>query len=305
MSNRRAVKRKSGAARDVAPDIARSEGSWRPNFSLIAIFALIGVIVSLFLILILSEGPDAYIRAEKAARPGGETTVAKSSTRQVDTQNNVAVQPPQAAPENRQKPQSAITTPAEPALATAQIKPQAEPQANPAGASPPLPVPAPVPVPSPEQSEASAPPGLVLPWQGDTATKSASEQPRVANLPPEPEPGSGSGERGVLPSRSDLRGWLRSEAREFVGGVDADGLPLYRFDVWLDAPEDIKSQMRMVSYEYLAPSAQPPVQSSNDPKNGFRVKFGAAACAEKATVSLVMKDGREQKVTVDGCRILN
>lgn len=299
MSNRRAVKRKSGVTREVAPDIVRVKGSWRPNFVVVAIFALIGAVVSLFLILILSEGPDTLIQAEKAASPGGETTVAKSYVRRPDDQNSVVVEPPPAVTENLKKPRKSIPVPTEPAPAPVAA------QAKPTEVSPPLPVPAPVPSPTSGQRKASTPPSLALPWQSDKAANATSDQPRVASLPPDAESSSGAGERSVLPSRSDLKGWLKSEAREFVGGVDADGLPLYRFDVWLDAPEDIKSQMRMVSYEYLAPSAQPPVQSSNDPKDGFRVKFGAAACAEKATVIFVMKDGRERKVTVDGCRILN
>lgn len=124
---------------------------------------------------------------------------------------------------------------------------------------------------------------------------------------------SGSGERALqadsrpesLPTSSQVRDWIRSQAREFVGGVDSEGMPLYRFELWLEAPEAARERIRSVSYEYPAPSADPPEQSSGEAQSGFRVRFAAAACAEQATVRLVMDDGREQTVDFDGCRALN
>ncbi len=144
-------------------------------------------------------------------------------------------------------------------------------------------------------------PAPALPWQQEVTVAAKPDDARPARQPAAPL----DRVRASLPSRSELRSWVKSNAREFVGGVDADGMPLYRFDLWLEAPEDLRSQVRAVSYAYRAPSAQPPEQSSSDAKNGFRVKFGAASCAEKATVTLTLKDGRERSVTVDGCRILN
>ncbi len=74
---------------------------------------------------------------------------------------------------------------------------------------------------------------------------------------------------------------------------------------WLEPPASLSQRIRKVSYAYVAPSAKPTQQSSSDSASGFRVKFGAAACAEKATVTLSLDDGREQQVDVDGCKILN
>jgi hypothetical protein len=98
---------------------------------------------------------------------------------------------------------------------------------------------------------------------------------------------------------------VRSQAREFVGGVDSEGMPLYRFELWLEAPEAARAQIRSVSYKYPAPSAEPSEQSSGEAQSGFRVRFAAASCARRATVTVVMRDGSEQTADFDGCKVLN
>jgi hypothetical protein len=193
------------------------------------------------------------------------------------------------------------------AAAPAEPVPAEQPVAESAPAEPPVPARRPPAAPLPERKPATggaaasvAAPSL-LPWQ--TASNSEAQAVTAGTTAEQPQDNEAS--PAQLPSRSELREWVKSTAREFVGGVDAEGMPLYRFDVWLEAPKDVRAHVRKVSYAYLAPSVQPPEQSSDDPENGFRVKFGAAACAEKATVTLTLRDGRERQVDVDGCRILN
>lgn len=123
----------------------------------------------------------------------------------------------------------------------------------------------------------------------------------VARLTPEPAPGG----RVDLPSKSDIREWLKSQAWEFLGGVDEAGNILYRFEVWLDAPSDTLRAVKSVSYVYDAPSATPPSRDSDISDGGFRVRFGGMSCAQKVTVKLTMSDGRSRRAVVDGCRALN
>lgn len=315
-------------ARDLEPDKPAVKPSAettadRPNYSLVAKVAALGVMVSVFVTLLFLDGPEPRLQAANApsaAAPADntETVVARRQPPQAQPPSQPAVQPP--APQE-QPPASAeqLQTPAVP-VPTLPPLPEGESiaisipsspspvpvQQAPAPSAPAAPVrqaPAPQPPAAPAQpaertiSSSTDP----LPWQTDADRPSGTANTRVASIPPQPAPAG----RVDLPSGSDIGGWIRSAAREFVGGVDADGLPLYRFDLWLDMPDAVRAQVRSVAYEYLAPGAQPPTQSSSDAKNKFRVKFGAAACAEKAKVTLTMADGQQRQVTVDGCRILN
>ncbi len=109
----------------------------------------------------------------------------------------------------------------------------------------------------------------------------------------------------ALPSESEIRSWVRAEAEEAVGGVGEDGMPLYRFNVWLDAPDETRQKIASVAYNFDAPSATPKEQSSTEKKGGFRVKFGGASCARTMLVTITLDDGRSQMAEVDGCVILN
>lgn len=108
-----------------------------------------------------------------------------------------------------------------------------------------------------------------------------------------------------MPSKSDIRDWLRSQAWEFLGGVDAQGNILYRFEVWLEAPPESLSAIKSVSYEYDAPSATPKTRDSDEVKSGFRARFGSLACSKEVTVTVTMTDGRTLEAVADGCRALN
>lgn len=332
VSNRKSASRARGVRKTRVSD-ARTETSVTrpsgPNYPLVLWLSAIGALVSLFLIPLLSERPG---ERSAASRAGGESVVEKSPAGTA-IRGSIPAIPSEPAPETGPPvaPRQFAPAPSEPSV-TASIEPDGlsedgaistqglaaqammAPAINPAGDMPfsqdsgaqqalqsapatPLPERAPE---KPSTAQAEPPdnaPQISLPWQsGDTGARNETQ---LAALPPE------ASEPVDLPGRSEIRGWARSAAREFVGGVDADGMPLYRFDVWLDAPENIRAQIRSVTYEYRAPSAKPSAQSSSDTGSGFRVKFGAAACAEKATITVVMKDGQERSVDVNGCRILN
>ena len=108
-----------------------------------------------------------------------------------------------------------------------------------------------------------------------------------------------------LPTAGELQGWVKSQAREFVGGVDEAGNILYRFDVWLDAPADQKHRIVAVDYAFDAPSAKPETQASKDRDSGFRVKFGGLSCARAVGLTVTFDNGEKREIEVDGCRILD
>jgi len=108
-----------------------------------------------------------------------------------------------------------------------------------------------------------------------------------------------------LPTAGELGGWVKSQAREFVGGVDQAGNILYRFDVWLEPPIDQKQRMVAADYAFDAPSAQPTTESSKNRDTGFRVKFGGLSCARSVAVTVTFINGEKRETEVDGCRILD
>ncbi len=123
----------------------------------------------------------------------------------------------------------------------------------------------------------------------------------IVSLTPAPAPVG----RSSLPSKSEIRGWVRSQAWEFLGGVDPQGNILYRFEVWLEAPADVLGAIRQVSYNYDAPSATPASREIGISEGGFRARFGSMSCAQKLTVEVTMADGRSRRTVVDGCQVLN
>ena len=124
-------------------------------------------------------------------------------------------------------------------------------------------------------------------------------------MPAEPTPEAEPGRRAGLPSKSEIREWVKSQAWEFLGGVDTQGNILYRFEVWLEAPQNVLSSIDSVSYVYDAPSATPKSRESNQVNGGFRARFGSLACAKEITITVTMADGRSSRTVADGCRALN
>lgn len=163
-----------------------------------------------------------------------------------------------------------------------------------------------------EPKETPAPdPRIAAPLQPSAPATPPAPVKKPARQPPSerkvarlPAPAAPAG-RSALPSKSDIGGWLKSQAWEFIGGVDAQGNILYRFELWLDAPPGVLGDIKQVSYDYDAPSATPKTRSSRKAQGGFRVRFGSMACARKVGVEVTMADGRSRRAVVDGCQALN
>jgi hypothetical protein len=224
-------------------------------------------------------------------KPGGVTTISRYVPALRDTVDPLATDPRvvMGVPEPTPPPQypSSESIAPEPALTPA-------PEAAPSLPVPPVPVRKPVfdsaatRAPVPETS-----PEIQIPTEQSTQD--------VARLPSESTPDGSVG----LPSKSEIRDWVKSQAWEFLGGVDEQGNILYRFEVWLDAPSNVIGAIKTVSYEYDAPSATPKTRESVSSKGGFRARFGALACAKEITITVTMADGRTRRVGADGCQALN
>lgn len=106
------------------------------------------------------------------------------------------------------------------------------------------------------------------------------------------------------PSDIGFKDMVKARAEEFSGGVDAAGMPLYKFNLWLNAPTDRAASVAKVAYRFEAQSATHTVLASTDRTQEFRVEFGAASCPKKVDVELTFTDGRTEAHQVDGCAIL-
>jgi hypothetical protein len=96
--------------------------------------------------------------------------------------------------------------------------------------------------------------------------------------------------------------WVKAKAMEVKGPERAR--PLYHFEFWLDAPEEVKQRLVAVAYEFNTPAVMPQALISREKVTGFRVRAGGLTCADKVTVTLKFTDGSSRQVEVDGCRLL-
>jgi hypothetical protein len=146
----------------------------------------------------------------------------------------------------------------------------------------------------------------VLPWAAAEPVPLSPDAPADATAslakPAEPEALSPAPPLAHLPANGDVEGWVKSKATEIKG--EDRGRPLYHFELWLDAPEQVKQRLVTVAYDFDTPAVMPQSQISSEQKTGFRVSVGGLACADKITVTLKFNDGQSQQVAVDGCRLL-
>ena len=105
-----------------------------------------------------------------------------------------------------------------------------------------------------------------------------------------------------LPSTDLLTKWVKANTKTFKGSDRTRSL--VHFELWLDAPEDVKRRMSSVEYDLRAGAVQPRQRVSKDANAGFRAGFGGFACAREIVVTIHFDDGRSQTIEVDGCALM-
>jgi hypothetical protein len=152
--------------------------------------------------------------------------------------------------------------------------------------------------------------GEALPWDAvkpvpfDPGRPKLADAATAASLPnraiPDTQPAPVA--LAELPANGAVEGWVKAKATEVKGEYRAR--PLYHFEFWLDAPDDVKRRLVAVAYTFNTPAVMPQSQVSSEKISGFRVSAGGLVCADKITVTLKFHDGRSQQVAVDGCKLL-
>jgi hypothetical protein len=223
--------------------------------------------------------------------PGGETTVAKLDELAREARPMKTLGTPPEKPASGGEPNLAglAEIPLGPLLKPA-AKPDAQSEVSPRPLSP------------------DAKGGEKLPWAAVEPVPPPSETSSTAidtSLPekPEPEPLQAPKITPVqLPAAGAVEGWVKAKATE-IKGEDREH-PLYDFELWLDAPAEVKQRLVAVAYDFNTPAVMPQTQVSSEQKTGFHIRVGGLTCADKITVTLKFNDGQYQKVDVDGCRLL-
>ncbi len=226
-----------------------------------------------------------FLPAPPDSNRGGTTAISRHVPALRDTVNPLAKDQPQRL----QFPRPAVAPQRPPVVVAAPEVAAPKPPTR-----KPVIVRAPPPAPEPEWTT----PRAQLP-------KEPQKKQKVTRLPSQPAPQAAGGSSGGSFSKSEIREMVKSQAWEFLGGVDAKGNILYRFEVWLDAPQNVLSRIDSVTYDYDAPSATPKSREANQVIGGFRARFGALACSKDITVTLKMTDGSKRSARADGCRALN
>lgn len=137
-----------------------------------------------------------------------------------------------------------------------------------------------------------------VPFESVETTGSTPSQASMPDATPNPP----MAPRGELLPSDDVERWVKAKATTLQG--ENRGRPIYHFELWLDAPDDIKQRLATVAYDFNTPAVMPQSQISSEEKTGFRVSVGGLACADNITITLKFDDGRTQQVAVDGCRLL-
>lgn len=157
--------------------------------------------------------------------------------------------------------------------------------------------------PEPQPLAEASKTGEVLPWDAiepvtfdDAPPKLASAAPAGALPSPVTDPGA------PLPDIAAVESWVKAKVTEMK--AEYSPRPLYHFEFWLDAPDEVKRRLVAVAYQFNTPAVRPQSQVSNEKASGFKVNAGGLVCADKVTVTLKFNDGRSQQVAVDGCKLL-
>jgi hypothetical protein len=208
---------------------------------------------------------------------------------------------------------------AKPHVPSAVPEPPAETQAPPAG-EPHLDGLADVPLrdwiapkskgPEPQTLAEAAKSGEALPWDAiepvpfDSAAPKLASAGTTASLPsPVRSDRETSPALAELPANGAVESWVKAKATEMRG--EHRTRPLYHFEFWLDAPDEVKRRLVAVAYQFNTPAVRPQSQISVEKASGFKVSAGGLVCADKVTVTLKFNDGRSQQVAVDGCKLLS
>lgn len=235
----------------------------------------------------------ADAKSDAVAGPGGESVVAKQPVAAI-------------APE--------VTQLDIPPLVTSSVVPAPVPVSEPPQAAGPLDlatVPDLDPATEVNDDEAASKKAAIVPAAQSTPTEvlpwdQIEPEPFTPNGPAKPatpDHASAAPAPVQLPAGGDAQGWVKAKASAVAGGVDEHGRPLYRFELWVEPPAEVKQRLVAVAYDFDAPSAEPRTQESTEQQTGFRVRFGGLACADKITLTLKFDDGQQQQVAVDGCKI--
>ncbi len=142
-----------------------------------------------------------------------------------------------------------------------------------------------------------------LPWDAVEPVPFAALAPAETTAQPGRKAPASTGALPVASVSGEIGAWLKTKVTE-IKAADRSR-PLYHFELWLEPPAKLKSQLLGVSYDFSSPAVRPQSQSSSDSLSGFRISAAGLACADKIVVTLRFTDGHVETASVDGCKLLS
>lgn len=78
-------------------------------------------------------------------------------------------------------------------------------------------------------------------------------------------------------------------------------VPLYDFSLWVDVPENRKSEIVSVEYEFNHPTFRQKTQQSSNAEDGFKVSYSGWGCLRSVLVRIHLRQGGVQTIDFDMC----
>lgn len=97
---------------------------------------------------------------------------------------------------------------------------------------------------------------------------------------------------------------LQATAKARPGIINPNGNGVYDFSIFVNASDDVLSNIERVTYDFDHPTFKKKHQESSDSKDKFAVRYVGWGCLTNVAVKVYMKDGAKQSIDFDMCQSL-
>src|SRR5258706_2336087 len=97
---------------------------------------------------------------------------------------------------------------------------------------------------------------------------------------------------------------LQASAKALTGQKTADGKPIYRFSIYVNASPEVLQNITKVTYDFNHPTFHQPHREATDRANNFQIQYIGWGCLSPVDVKVYLKDGTTQSIPFDMCKSL-
>lgn len=96
----------------------------------------------------------------------------------------------------------------------------------------------------------------------------------------------------------------QAKAEPIPGRLSRTGQQIYNFSLWIDLPEERKSEIEKVRYEFNHPTFKDKINESVNPGDGFRIGYQGWGCLTRVIITMYPREGEPINIDFDMCRAL-